>query len=54
MVSAAASTIVPMFTAFQSGMAEPDVMLAQIPADGRYWTRTSDLRLVEPALSQLS
>jgi hypothetical protein len=22
--------------------------------DGRYWDRTSDLRLVEPALSQLS
>jgi hypothetical protein len=24
------------------------------PGDGPYWARTSDLRLVEPALSQLS
>jgi hypothetical protein len=25
-----------------------------LPGDGRYWARTSDLRLVEAALSQLS
>jgi hypothetical protein len=25
-----------------------------VVADGPYWARTSDLRLVEPALSQLS
>jgi hypothetical protein len=27
---------------------------AQRNGDGPYWARTSDLRLVEPALSQLS
>jgi hypothetical protein len=29
-------------------------VVEQLDGDGPYWARTSDLRLVEPALSQLS